>query len=186
MTGFLRFMASTGLALIALLLVAPASAFAKNQPARTQTVAAGPYAIDVSLSQDPPFADQPFDVVVRPRVSGLQFKGEVIARPGLGTDAIDLHTPLSPTGDGRGTLKSTIHIPVRGAWNVVVQLEGPQGMGSASIPVTVGAPGAMAPWLAWLIGASPLVLIAVCVWFQHRYRRTLLAQAVAQLPATSH
>ena len=179
MRTFLRIAASVGLALLLLLLIAPAGVLAESQPASTQTVAAGPYAIDVSLSQDPPFVDQPFDVIVRPHSGSLQLKGEVIASPGLGTDGVDLHTPLSLTGDKKGTLKSTIHIPVRGAWNIVIQVDGGQGVGKASIPVTVGAPGAMAPWLAWLIGSSPLAIIAVCVWLQHRYRQRLIAQPTA-------
>ena len=180
MDRFLKIAASMGLALILLLVIAPEGVLAESQPASTQTVAAGPYAIDVSLSQDPPFVDQPFDVIVRPHDGPLQLKGEVIASPGLGTDGVDLHTALSPAGDNQGTLKSNIHIPVRGAWNIVIQVEGGQGMGKASIPVTVGAPGAMAPWLAWLIGSSPLAIIAVCVWLQHRYRQKLIAQPAAQ------
>ncbi len=179
MQTFLRIAASMGLAFLLLLLIMPKNVRAESQPASTQTVAAGPYAIDVSLSQDPPFVDQPFDVVVRSHDGPLQLKGEVIASPGLGTDGVDLHTPLSPTGDNKGTLKSSIHIPVRGAWNIIIQVEGGQGAGKASIPVTAGAPGAMAPWLAWLIGSSPLAIIAVCVWFQHRYRQRLIAQPTA-------
>jgi hypothetical protein len=176
MRTFLRIGAGAGLALSLLFLLAPTSVLAESQPASTHTVAAGPYAIDVSLSQDPPFVDQPFDVVVRPHDGPLQLKGEVVASPGLGTDGVDLHTPLSSLGDSKGTLKSTIHIPVRGAWNIIVRVEGGQGEGKASIPVTVGAPGAMAPWLAWLIGSSPLAIIAVYVWLQHRYRQRLIAQ----------
>jgi len=180
---FVRSIAGMGLALLMLLivtLVGTTNALAASQPASIETLAAGPYAIDVSLSQNPPFADQPFDVIVRPQNSTLQLKGEVIAQPGLGTDATDLHTELSATGDNRGTLKSTIHIPVRGAWNIVIQLEGTRGVGRASIPVTVGAPGAMAPSLAWVIGTSPLVILAVFLWLQHRYRRSLITQLAKQ------
>ncbi len=180
MHRLLRIVASIGLALLLLLLIVPGSVLAESQPASTQIVAAGPYAIDVSLSQDPPFVDQPFDVIVSPHNGPLQLKGEVIASPGLGTNGVDLHTPLSPTGDNKGTLKSSIHIPVRGAWNIVIQVEGRQGGGRASIPVTVGAPGAMAPWLAWLIGSSPLAIIAVCVWLQHRYKQRLIVQPAMQ------
>ncbi len=102
----------------------------------------------------------------------------MIASPGLGTDGVDLHTPLSSNGDARGTLKSSIHIPVRGAWNIIIRVEGGRGIGKASIPVTVGAPGAMAPWLAWLIGSSPLAIIAVFVWLQHRYRQRLIVHPI--------
>jgi hypothetical protein len=51
-----------------------------------------------------------------------------------------------------------------------------QGQLGATWDTTVGAPGAIPPWLAWAIAATPLILIVWWVHRQMRYRRTLLAE----------
>ncbi len=162
----------------ALLSLLAGSAQAKereNPGSRTETVAAGSYIIDVTFSQDPPYVDQPFDVMVIPHDTVVQLSGKVTAQPGLGTEAVDLSKPLEPTGQ-KNILKSTLHIPVRGAWNIKVYLDGPQGAGEATIPTTAGAPGAMPSWIAWLIGSFPLVFIAFWILHQHFYRRNALVR----------
>lgn len=164
------------LALSGWVLLVSGHAWAEGKPARTQTLAAGPYIIDVNLYQDPPYVDQPLHIGVVPHDSTLRLTGQIIAQPGLGTDAIPLRAKLTATGDGHGTLDGAINLPVQGAWHIVIQLDGPRGAGSESVDVTVGAPGAMPSWLAWLIGSSPLVAIALLIWFQHRYRRRLLSK----------
>jgi len=100
-------------------------------------------------------------------------QGYITAQPGLGTDATPLRFPLSATGGSRGALTAMIRMPVRGAWNLVVTLSGPQGQGVSQIAVTAAAPGAMPVWLAWLIGASPLALLTFWIWRQHLYKRSL-------------
>lgn len=161
--------------LLVLLVLTSGNVQASGTPARTVTMAAGPYIVDINLYQDPPSTDQPLEVTVVPHDRGLPLSGLIVAQPGLGTDAVPLHTKLTAAGDNTGTLRGSISMPVRGAWQIVIQLDGPRGAGSATVPVVVGAPGAMPEWLAWLIGSSPLLFIAVWVWQQHRYRRTLLA-----------
>ena len=166
------------LAFIALFIMLPGVAQASGglaHPAHTETLMAGPYIIDVNLYQDPPMTDQAVEVTVVPHESGLRLSGTIFMLPGLGTDAVELHSRLSPSGQD-GTLVGTIRMPVRGAWNIVVQLNGPQGAGQASFPITVAAPGAMPVWLGWLIGLTPLLGIAWMVWHQRRYRRKLLAR----------
>lgn len=148
-----------------------------SAPASTETLAAGPYIIDFSLYQNPPYADTPLEVTIVPHDGSLRLQGQVIAEPGLGTDATPLQFALTATGDKNGTLKGTIRMPVQGAWNLVVDLSGPRGTGSAQMPVTVSAPGAIPVWLGWLIGASPLLLIVFWIWRQHRYKSMLLARA---------
>jgi hypothetical protein len=149
-------------------------ALAASTPAYTATLIAGPYTIDVSLSQNPPFTDQPFEVTVSTHGSRQQLSGLLVAEPGLGTDAVRLQTPLLPQAGAAGKISGSLHLPVRGAWQLVVEVNGPQGPGSASTDITVGAPGAIPPWLAWLIAATPLILIAWWVHRQRRYRRNLL------------
>jgi hypothetical protein len=164
------------IALALFMIMIPEIALASGGPAHTETLMAGPYVIDVNLYQDPPMTDQSVQVTVVPHDSGLRLSGRILAVPGLGTDAVALHSQLSPAGQA-STLSGTIRMPVRGAWNIVVQLNGPQGAGQASFPITVAAPGAMPIWLGWLIGLTPLLGVAWLVWHQRRYRQKLLAQA---------
>lgn len=163
--------------LTALLVVTSGSAFA-NTPARSVTAAAGPYIVDINFMQNPPYVDQPLVLTVVPHEHGLMLQGRIVAQPGLGTDAVPLHANLSATGDQTGMLTGSIRMPVKGAWQIVIELQGPKGVGSASVNVTVGAPGAMPAWLAWLIGSTPLLGVAGWIWLQHRYRNRLAVKHV--------
>ncbi len=167
------------LAVLTFFILTPLSALASARftPARTQTVAAGSYIVDVKLEVDPIVVDQPFEVQITPHDSQLQLNGTVVAQPGSGTDATDLPYKLTPLNDGKGTIHTTAHIPVRGAWDLAVQLDGSQGSGEAKVSVVVGAPGAMPSWLAWAIGSFPLWFIAIWILYQHRYRNKLAAQS---------
>ncbi|GCE13654.1 hypothetical protein [Tengunoibacter tsumagoiensis] len=149
------------------------STFASGGAARTDTVAAGAYIIAVQFSQDPPYVDAPLTLTIVPRQSQQISSGTLIAQPGAGTDATPLHVALAPVGDN---LQGTLHLPVRGAWRIQIQLDGVQGSGAAHVDVVVGAPGAMPSWLAWLIGSAPLVLVSIWLVSQHRYRRQLVEQ----------
>jgi hypothetical protein len=164
------------LAFIALFMIMiPGIAWASDGPAHTETLMAGSYIIDVNLYQDPPMTDQSVKVTVVPHESGLHLTGRILMQPGLGTDAVELRSQLSPDGQ-TGTLVGSVRMPVRGAWNIVVQLDGPQGVGQASFPITVAAPGAMPIWLGWLIALVPLLGVAWLIWHQRRYRQKLLAR----------
>jgi hypothetical protein len=149
-------------------------------PAYTATLIAGPYTIDVSLSQNPPFTDVPFEVIVGSHSGNQQFSGQVVAEPGLGTDAVSLRAQLLPLAGSVGKIGGSLHLPVRGAWQLVVNVNGAQGPGSASTDITVGAPGAIPPWLAWIIAATPLTLITLWVHRQRRYRHRLLDENKAE------
>jgi hypothetical protein len=161
--------------LAALLLATSGNAFA-NAPARSVTAAAGPYIVDINFMQNQPYVDQPLALTVVPHDHSLKLQGRIVAQPGPGTDAVPLHFNLSATGDQVGTLAGSIRMPVKGAWQIVIELHGPKGPGSASVNVTVGAPGAMPFWLAWLIGCTPLLGIACWLWLQHRYRNKLVVK----------
>ncbi|QBD81647.1 hypothetical protein EPA93_39030 [Ktedonosporobacter rubrisoli] len=174
-----RFM-GLGIALACLafsLALAPVARADGARPARTETRAAGPYVIDVGLSQDPPYVDTPLQLTITPhgRLGGLQ--GQIIAQPGLGTNATNLHTQLKAVG--ANALTGSISFPVRGAWQIVIELNGKQGHGSADFDVTVAAPGAIPTWLGWLIGMTPLVGIVWWLAWLHGYRRKLLSKREA-------
>lgn len=168
---------SAAAALLAFLLLSAETTWASG-PARTETLAVGPYIVDFNLYQDPPYVDTPQEVTVVPHNSSLQLQGYVIAEPGLGTDATPLRFNLTASGDTHGTLERTIRMPVRGAWNIVIDLTGPQGSGTAQVAVTVAAPGAIPIWLGWLIGASPLTLIVFWILRQHRYKQAFMAKSI--------
>jgi hypothetical protein len=119
--------------------------------------------------------DQSDKVTVVPQEGSAKLSGSMTLLPGLGTDAVMLHAPLSPVGQSTA-LTGSIRMPVRGAWQIEIQLNGPQGAGEASFPIVVAAPGAIPIWLGWLIGATPLLVIAWIVWQQRRYRQKLLTR----------
>ena len=155
--------------------------WAAEKPASSETVMVGPYIIDIDLSQNPPFTDQPFEVIVVPHNYSSQLSGQVIAKPGLGTDAVNLYASLKPTdGQQHGTLEGSLHVPVQGAWEIVVQLDGPQGHGSGSITITAAALGAIPVWLGWLIGTIPAMGFIWWLWYQRRYHRILVATESTQ------
>ena len=180
--GLWRWAGLPGLALVAalaLLLIAPIPASAHGGgPAFTQTVAAGPYILDVSLSSYPPFTEQNVTLTVTPHTRGLRLSGSAVVTPGLGTDAVPLSATFSAP-DANGALNAQIHMPVKGAWNIVVNLNGPRGAGTATIGIVVGAPGAIPIWMGWLIGLTPIYALIVLIWSQTRYRRALAAQLAA-------
>ncbi|HLL79104.1 MAG TPA: hypothetical protein VKT25_06365 [Ktedonobacteraceae bacterium] len=169
------------LLLLAMALAAlPGTALASSGPAHTETLQAGPYVVNVNLYSDPPMTDQSVKVTVVPQDSHLRLTGAIYTIPGLGTDAVELHSQLTPL-DTSGTLVGSIRMPVRGAWTILVQLNGPQGAGQASFPITVAAPGAIPIWLGWLIGLLPMLGVSWLIWHQYRYRRRLLARSHGEL-----
>jgi len=161
---------------IAVFAMFPALARAGGKTASTETLLAGPYVIDVNLYQDPPVTDQSVEITVVPHEDGLRLSGRILMMPGLGTDAVELHSNLLPMGQ-TGTLVGTLRMPVRGAWQIVIQLNGPRGAGEASFPVRVAGPGAIPVWLGWLIALTPLLAIAWMIWHQRRYRKKLLVRS---------
>jgi hypothetical protein len=160
------------LSLVGLVLV-PVQVRASSTP-RTEALKAGPYSIEVTLSLDPPEVEKPLNVtIVTPDAS--QVSGYVMAVPGPGTDALLVRAPLTSTKHASNTQVGVLHLPVRGVWQIVIDLDGPAGHGSASLNVIVSAPNAIPPWLGWLIGLSPLIGGAWLIWHQWKYRRRLLA-----------
>jgi hypothetical protein len=159
--------------LLILLFMRSGVAYAQSKPVHSQTLVVGPYAVVVGMSEYPPIVGDAIDVTVK-EPSATQLSGQLVAQPGLGTDAIPLHASFAAQSDG--TLDATIHLIVKGAWTLVFDLNGPKGQGTASIDVIVSAPGAIAPWLGWTIGLSPLIGCAWLGWWLWNYRRKLIAK----------
>jgi hypothetical protein len=172
---------TTMLCILLALMAAPGAALAGGKPAHSETLTAGPYIIVLNLFQDPPQVEQPLDVSVV-CCAGAHLSGRILGIPGLGTNGVIVRANLTP-GTQPGTLLGSIRLPVRGAWHLVVDLNGSRGQGTASLDVTVTAPNAIPTWLGWLIGLSPLV---GCAWLarqQWRYRRALLSKRHAPVAA---
>lgn len=162
--------------LLAFLVLNMGFVYAQGQPARSEILTAGPYTIIMSFSQDPPEVETPLEVTIKNQ-SGTMLSGRIVAQPGLGTDGATLYTQLRAVPGEQGTLVGTVHLPVRGAWNIIADLNGPHGRGTASIAVTVSAPNAIPIWLGWLIGLSPLLGCIWLAWWLWNYRYTLLAKS---------
>lgn len=156
------------------------AASASSGPALTETLTAGPYNVNVNLYQNPPPSDELVELTVVPQDTSVALTGSIVVEPGLGTDAVPLHFKLAPLNQ-TSTLVTNIRMPVRGSWQVDVELNGAKGPGSANFLITVSAPGAIPVWLAWLIALVPVPAIAWLVWHQYRYRRRLLVKAKANL-----
>lgn len=154
----------------------PARARASGTPERRETLRVGSYSIQVILSPDPPEVEMPLTVTVSAQGTA-RLTGRVIALPGPGTDATPSKATLTPVGHASDTLACAVHLPVRGAWQIIIDLDGPRGPGSVSLDVTVTAPNAIPSWLGWLIGLSPLLGCGWLVWRQWKYRRRLLTAA---------
>lgn len=145
-------------------------------PARSETAQIGNYLVDVGYSADPIPVEQDFTVTVTPHQAGEISSGTLNAKPGLGTDGIAKKVTLDTHSDG--TLSATLSLAVRGAWQLVFTLDGSSGQGSGSTSITVASPDAIPVWLGWTIGLSPIIGVVIFAFFQRRYRRRLLAQAV--------
>ncbi len=170
---FLTIPLYSGMLALLFLCSMPAVALASDKPVRSETFTAGPYTIVVDFSEDPPIVGQDYTLTIHNQ-ENAQLVGTLLAEPGPGTDAIPAHAPLTPDNGNVRILTGTLHLVVRGAWNIAVNLNGPQGHGSTNFDVTVTAPNAMPPWLGWTIGLLPLVGCAWLIWQQWRYRNMLL------------
>lgn len=161
--------------LLPALLCASARAYAERNPPYSQELSAGPYHFRVSLSEYPPQVEQPLSVTCV-LSAAWPLSGQLVGRPGAGTDAREIDAPLSPARNTPGELSGSLQFNVRGSWQLLFRFNGPRGPASASLDLVVTAPGAMPTWLGWLIGLSPL---AGCLWFawrQYVYRGRLLKE----------
>ena len=141
-------------------------------PLRVIRTTAGPYPIVVGLYSDPPRAGQVLGLTVTFPNPSPGITATLSASPGPGTDAVRVSGALTPDGNEVGVLVGTVRLTVRGAWNLEVEVRGPEGSGTARLPVGAVEDGAIAESVAWAIGLSPLAgLITFAFW----QRRRLLA-----------
>ena len=139
------------------LLAAPASAH--QEAARTEQLQAGPYLLSVQLYDDPAHVEQPLLLTVRSSPANDSLNDATVTVsgvPGPGTDATQTPaTTMQPDPAEPGLYTGEVSLPVRGAWDLQLEVSGPEGEGTANVPITVAAPSAIPVWLGWLIGLSP-------------------------------
>ncbi|MFL5703088.1 MAG: hypothetical protein ACJ8AG_09725, partial [Ktedonobacteraceae bacterium] len=138
----LRWIAILGSSIIIMLLLVlilflgklAGSAQAQQQPARSETLMVGPYTTVVNLFENPPQVGQPLKISVAPR-DPMHLSGQIKALPRAGTDSTPTHASLVADANQPDTLVGSIQLPVRGGWQVVIELDGPKGHGTASFDV---------------------------------------------------
>ncbi len=145
------------LILIIELVLALAATMHGSTPARVERVQAGPYPLTVSLYTDPANAGfaLPFAIAPQQPQSGV-LTFDVTSVPGTGVDATPVHASITHDSNIRNGVQGAAEITVRGEWNLLISVDGPQGHAEASVPVTATAPPAIPLWLGWSIGLIPL------------------------------
>ena len=160
--------ALTGVAVLALifLLAAIGQQIAATRPASTPakvvSVAAGPYALTVSLSRYPANAGYalPFAIAPAHSIHGM-LTYTVSAIPDYSVDATPVNAGLTRDPKVANGVTGTVEITVRGQWYLHVIVDGPAGQGAADVPVAAQAAGVIPSWLAWAIGFVPVIGIAL-------------------------
>ncbi|HLH62361.1 MAG TPA: hypothetical protein VKV20_11815 [Ktedonobacteraceae bacterium] len=172
-----------GVAILLTLRLGSGTALATNgvQSTQGQSLQAGPYLVQVTLSQNPPSVGQTFTITVVSQ-DDLALAGRVIAEPENGTDAIPAHANLNAPPDHPGTLVGILSLSVRGDWRLIFEFNGPLGPASASLSITAQVPFDMPTWLGWLIGLIPLALFLWWLWRQGHYRHQLLEHTGQEKP----
>jgi hypothetical protein len=125
-----------------------------STPKKVLHVTAGPYALAVSLYDDPANAGfaLPFAIVPQ-QPAALSYA--VSSVPGHGVHATPVRAALSRDPHSAGGIQGTAEITVQGPWALHVIVDGPAGRGVVNVPVRATAPAALWPWLGWSIGLVP-------------------------------
>jgi hypothetical protein len=168
-----------------LALAVAAPALAHENIARIETVPGGPYTIMIGLITDPPNVEAPLEVTIGAAEGTPTLAGATVTLtglPGLGTDATPTRpVPLTLEEGETEYFEGKISLPVRGAWTLRLDVDGPAGKGTALLPVTVAAPAGVPLWLGWLIALSLLLGGAWFAWRNRRTRGRLRAEAARGL-----
>jgi hypothetical protein len=163
-------------------------AFAHGVPAIQTEGDIGGYHLVISQYADPAHVDQGLPITVWAGDGSAPLDDAAlvaIGQPGLGTDATPTHStrlveePLEP-----GSYAAEVLMPVAGAWDIEIDVDGPAGSGSVRVPVKVAAPAAIPVWLGWTIGLSPLLGIAWFARWNQRQLKPLMNWSTATSPTS--
>ena len=156
------------IALIALLVdiaFSIAATIPGTTPVKVVHVQAGPYPLTVNLYKDPANAGYavPFSIT-----STQLLTYTVESDPGSNVDATSIKALLSSNTNTQNITQGTAEMTVQGTWMLHIVAQGPQGQGTADIPIQAVAPAAIPMWLGWLIGGIPLGCLIVFLLLQSR------------------
>ena len=146
-----------------------------ERPANIVWVDAGAYPLLVALYADPAPAGERLPLLISPAADARAKPTEVqvVARPGLGTNATATRGTFTPDPDSPGSFEGAVLLPVTGAWTLEIVVDGVAGEGRAYVPLTAATPGAIPLALGWALGLTPLAGVLWLGWWSHRYLRRL-------------
>lgn len=174
--GPLRWLAQlpllTGLVLAFVALVSPVAAHGAR-PLRHEQLTAGPYTLAV-LFYSAPRAGSTLQLLVVPQAAAGNDVSQLtaVARPGAGTPATLVRGQVAPDPELAGAFAVEQALPVTGAWILQFTVVGSAGEGSARLPVTAAAPGAIPEPVGWALALAPLLGLAAFGYRQWRWFRT--------------
>ena len=143
-----------------------------STPKRVVHVIAGPYALKVSLYDDPANAGftLPFAIAPQEPVNGhLSFN--VSSIPGKDVQATPVRASIGADPNVPNGIQGDAEITVQGPWVLHIVINGVAGQGVVDVPITATAPPAIPGWLGWSIGAIPLLGLLVFLLLQPGRRR---------------
>ncbi len=142
-----------------------------STPAKVAHVTAGPYSLTVSLYRDPPDAGYalPFAIAPAHPVSGpLTYSLTAVPIRSLGVDATSVNGAVSRDPHVANGVTGTVEITVQGPWELQIVVQGPEGSGFTSVPITAKPAVVIPTWIAWPIGLIPAVGLALFFVAQRR------------------
>ncbi len=138
-----------------------------STPKRVVHVTAGPYALTVSLYDDPANAGfaLPFAIAPQQPVNGhLTFN--VSSIPGKVVHATPVRASIGPDPNVPGGIQGDAEITVQGPWVLHIAVDGSAWHGVVDVPIMATAPPAIPGWIGWSIGAIPLIGLLVFLLLQ--------------------
>lgn len=141
---------------------------------------AGPYRFEMVVREARSLATQPLHVAIRVVSPGGAPPDAVVVTvkgiPGVETPAVPTRTvQLRSTPQTPGAYDGAVLLSVIGVWDLEVNIAGPDGAGTARIPIAVTAPWVIPGWAGWIAGSSPLWGLVWFIVWQRRYLRHLRA-----------
>jgi len=140
-----------------------------SRPAKVAHVTDGPYSLTVSLYKDPADAGYalPFAIAPAHAVSG-PLTYSVTAIPDRSVDATQVNGVISRDPHVANGVTGTVEITVQGPWELEIVVQGPEGSGFTSVPITAKPAVVIPTWIAWPIGLLPAIGLALFFLAQRR------------------
>ncbi len=153
-------------------------------PVRVIHAQAGPYPLTVSLYKYPADAGYALPFAIS-STEALTY--DVTTNPHTKVTATAVRAAISPDSNNKDGVQGTAEITVRGDWLLHIVASGPQGTGTADVPIVATAPPPIPQWLGWFIGGLiPLGSLFLFLFMQGgRKQQVNETQAEQQVPVVS-